>query len=189
MPSAISVLTDYDYIVYHEDKNLVSTLEIEWTLDDTWNYIILVYQDADGRTQYITPDDDANLKNTASIDEHGQRDYRLHIPGRHATSATAINAGRRFLAQHKDRQFRVSPFTVQGYIKLKNGNPVPACEIRAGKRVKFGDYIDDGTGTWQTHVVTGTDYDDTAETCRVSVGKPDLWGIYSAQLERRVGGR
>jgi len=65
-----------------------------------------------------------------------------------------------------------TPITVKGYIQAKNGSLVPASEIRAGKRVKLGSYVDDGSDKWLTFLISQTSYNDADQTCALTIGPP-----------------
>src|SRR5690606_26992215 len=93
-------LTDYDYVLSFADDNLPDGASVELDYGDIRNSIIIRYTDADGRTQYLTPDDNSALKDTTSIATWGQRDYLYDIGP--ATSTIALNNGRRMLAAYKD---------------------------------------------------------------------------------------
>lgn len=178
-------LTDYEYLVNFDDENLAAPLQIDWTLDDLWNYIIVGYLDEVGRQVWLTPDDDAGLKDTASIDRWGQREFKIDVGGQGGAS-TAKNWAKRFLAQHKDRVLRVSgDIQVVGYIKDKNGQEIPACEVAAGNRVKIGNFLNDVNDTWLTFLVSQTGYNDRTETAALSTGVPDSLAVFLAQRRGR----
>ena len=169
-------LTDYDYIVSYDEKNLAGALAIDENFDELYNWIVVEYVDANGWVQYVSPDNDANLKDTTSITDYGQRDHVLSIGD--ATQTIAINYGRRFLAKHKDPQWKASqPITVVGYIRKKDGSQLPSSQIRAGKRLRIANYLNDLSGIGLTLLITGTQYDDTTETCSISFGRLDDWFI------------
>lgn len=165
-------LTDYDYAVSYDEQNLVAPLAISENYDELFNWIVVSYTDANGWTQYISPDDDANLKDTTSITDYGQRDYVLSVGDADADMATSY--GRRFLAKRKDPQWRVpQPITVIDSIRKKDGSLLPASQMRAGKRLKVENYLNDLSGTGLTLLITGTEYDDEAQTCAMAFGRLD----------------
>jgi hypothetical protein len=168
-------LTSSDYLVRLED--LQSGGEFEYYFDDLWNWIVVEYQDAaTTRALCYSPDNDANLKDQASIDKYGQRDYPLKVETTLYTDAVA--AGRRFLAEHKDPKFRMSrPLTLQGMVQRSGGGFVSAAQVRAGKRMRIANYFQDLSGTGLTFLVSSTEYDDETETVQVSGGDGGLLGI------------
>lgn len=176
-------LTDYDYGVRINEPN-VGPFTVVQDGSGVRNYIILRYTDADGNEQWVTPDDDANLKDTTSIAAYGQRESVINCGS--VTSSIATNWGRRYLAQTKDPKFYVSgPITVTGYIRAKDGTRVPAANIQAGKRLKVENFLSDEvsvTGAGLTFYITQTHYTDKAQTCAMSVGVPDNLAVFLAKL-------
>ena len=191
------VLTDYDYAVRVDEDNLEPPFDLSEGYigadeNNIWNWIIVEYSDERGFTQFATPDDDANLKDSDSITDWGQRDYRLRVG--HATQATAINAGRRFLAAKKDPVWHMTnPISIKGWIRAKSGNRIPASEIRAGKRIRVENWLQDpALGTDNLiFLVTGTGYDDEVEVCTATTGLLNSLDVILAQqqleLERTRG--
>jgi hypothetical protein len=171
------VLTDYDYAVRVDEPTLEPPFDISEGYigsdeNNVWNWIVVQYRDEQGFRQYVTPDDDANLKDADSITDWGQRDYLLRI--RHGDAAAATNFGRRFLAAHKDPVWHMTrPIKVKGSIRSKSGNLIPASEIRAGKRIRVENFLRDPA--------LGTDYDDTREVCTITTGRPDSLDVILAQ--------
>lgn len=174
-------LTGYDYAVRVEEPTFTPPFEVWQDFDDLWNYIFVLYQDANGRTAYLTPTDDAGLTDATSVAAYGQRDYLLQV---NTTSSTvAANAGKRFLAAKKDPTWRVNGnITIKGSIRTSTGNSIPACQIRAGKRIKIENWLNDLSGTGLTFLITGTTYMDADQTCQISVGQADPLDVLLAQL-------
>lgn len=188
------VLTDYDYAVRVDEATLEPPFDISEGYigsdeNNVWNWIVVRYFDEQGFTQYVTPDDDANLKDTDSITDWGQRDYLLRI--RHGDAAAATNFGRRFLAAHKDPVWHMTrPIKVKGSIRAKNGNLIPASEIRAGKRIRVENFLrDPALGTDDLiFLITKTTYDDRKEVNTLWTGRPNsmdvIWAQQALELER-----
>ena len=184
------VLTDYDYAIRLDEENVVPS--IAFTQDfigsgkgKIWNWIIVQYTDEEGVNQFVTPDDDADLTDATSITDYGQRDYLLRVG--HATVTEATNFGRRLLAASKDPAWRVkSPIKVQGHIRGKSGNLIPSSEIRAGKRLKIENFLQDLSGTGLTLLITKTDYRDKDETCKITTGQPGSLDVFLAQQALRL---
>ncbi len=181
-----TALTGYDYGVRQSGPPLVAPFSVTKDYSRIENWIIVTYQTEDGRTEYITPDDDATLKDQTSIDTYKQRNSEPLDFGV-TNAASAAQLGRRHLAKWKDPQYVLdSPITVEGYILDANGQPVPACRIQAGKRIRILDYIDDLSGTGLTLHISQTHYDCDTETCAISTGTQDdlsasiaQWGIFT----------
>ena len=177
-------LTDYDYAIRLNEPNLEAPLEIVKDTDGIYNWIVAKYYDPRGFYVFWTPNDESTLTDATSVANWGQREYVLDA--RQATRAAAIDLGQRFLAQRKDPRFYVSgPVTVTGYIRGKNGNPVPSSLIRAGKRLRIEDFLSDEVNVSTaglTFLITDTTYNDTDETCQISCGTPDKLGVLLAQL-------
>ena len=178
------ILTDYDYAVRLEDENLIPPLDIVRDFDGIRNWITVIYRDVDdGRDVITTPDDDANLTDATSVTAWGRRDLVISIPT--ANSTTAVNIGRKILAAQKDPKFYISgPIVVSGFIRGKNGNPIPSSQIEAGKRVRIENFLDDLVGTsgaGLTFIISETRYTDPDETCRIYTGVPDDLAVMLAQ--------
>jgi hypothetical protein len=128
---------DYEYIVDPTDRNV--TFDPEESEAALYNYIIVQYEDASGRTRYLTPDDDSDLTDAASVAQYGKRMPPSVLNAGPCDADAAAAMGRRALEFHKDLLDRVS-LTVQGIIKTKEGLTVPACYVRSGDRVKVKGY-------------------------------------------------
>lgn len=178
-------LTDYDYAIRLDEENLTPTFSILKNYVDVHNWIVVEYIDLLGRSVKITPDDNANLKDDTSIAmPWGRREFVLSVGD--VSSTVAVNLGRRYLAAHKDPQFYVSgPVQVTGAIRGKNGNIIPASEVKSGMRLRIEDFISDEAsvaGAGLTFLITQTDYDDTSETVSISTGTPDHLPTMLAQI-------
>jgi len=178
-------LTDYEYALRIDDAVLAG-LELRKT--EVWNWMAVSYRDGEGRTQWLTPEDDANLKDTTSITTYGQREKILSSS--FTSSAVATNFARRFLASNKDEKFYVSGgIPVVGYLRGKQGQVIQASQLRAGKRVKVENYLTDEVGVSAaglTFVVTRTSYQDATETCILECGVSDDLAVLIAQLAKGV---
>jgi len=153
--------------------------------DELYNYVIVRYLDENGRSTFLTPEDDGSLTDAASIASYGQRDYVLDID--HADATIAAYAGARFLAYHKDPLHKAR-FSLRGRIRGKNGMWWDASTVRAGKRVKIVDYAAAGAvGAGTVFVIRHTAYD--AETAMLALS-PDLpedsLEVFFAQREAGV---
>lgn len=184
-------LTAYDYAVRIDDPNVAGRITVVYDLDAVRNWITVKYRDElNNRDVILTPDDDANLKDTTSITTYGQRETPQPLDAGTTSSTIAKNLARRYLAAYKNPRLYVSgPITVKGYIRAPKGTRVPASQIRAGKRIRVENYLDDlasVSGAGLTFVITQTDYDDAAQTCAISTGVPDDLAVFLAQLNFRV---
>lgn len=165
-------LTDYDYVLSFADDNLPEGASVELDYGDIRNWIIVRYTDAEGRTQYLTPDDNSALKDTTSIDVWGQRDYVYDIG--QATSTIALNNGRRMLAAYKDPRWVMNtPIAISEFIRAKGGEEVPASLVKAGKRVKIMDYASAIDGIEPVFLISATNYDDASEIVQIASGPVD----------------
>lgn len=177
-------LTDYEYVLSVDDTNIVAPVIVAQSWDRVRNWIVVQYIDQAGKLTIVTPDDDSSLADTDSIARYGKRVKVLDIG--QSYSAAAINYGRRYLLRWRYSQVELpQSVSVRGYIMSKNGVPVPASEIEAGKRVLLRNFIGNlssGVGSRQSvFLITRTSYDDTTETCRITAGKPDSVDVLLAQ--------
>lgn len=176
-------LTDYDYTVRLSDANVLPGLRWSRDVDDLHNWVAVAYRNDGGGTAYLTPNDDASLKDTDSIATYGQRAVVLNLPT--GDSTTALAFGQRYLAAHKDAQYHMSaPVLVQGYVTAKGGRRIPASEIRAGKRLRIVDFLSDLSGTGLTFLISKTDYRDADNVCAMSAGVPDDLAVLLAQIKQ-----
>lgn len=180
-------LTDYDYAVRLDDPNLNGGLEIVKDYDGIRNWIAVRYTDLTGKAQVITPDDDANLTDAASVAAYGHRELPAPLDAGQVSSTVATNYARRYLALYKDPRFYLSgDVTVKGYILAKGGQRVPAANIRAGKRLRVLNFLTDESGVASTGLtwhITRTRYSDAAQTCSISTGVSDDLAVFIARLQ------
>ena len=71
---------------------------------------------------------------------------------------------------------------VGGYIGAKSGQVVPSSQIRAGKRVKIENYLQDLSGTGLTFLISMIECDDRSETVAISTGLPDNLAVFLARI-------
>jgi len=177
-------LSTYDYAVRLGEPGVVLP-EIIKDFDNIWNWIPVKYRDElDNRDVILTPDDDANLKDSTSITSWGQREAPILDAG--VSNATVAKAmARRYLAEHKDPRFRASGnIQVTGTIRQKNGTRIQACRVRAGKRVKIENFFKDEigvSGAGLTFAIVQTGYRDTGRQLQMTCGSPDYWAVRLAQ--------
>jgi len=191
---AFPVLTDYDYAIRLDEANLLAPTSFSQDVigldaNSVWNWIVVQYNDILKKQKYVTPDDDATLTDATSVATWGRRDYVLNLGS--ATVAEATNFGRRFLAAHKDPSWTItSPIKVQGYIRAKSGGRVASSEIRAGKRLKIENFLNDLSGSGLTMLIQRTEYDDEPETCAMTLGDPaaSRLDVFLAQRARTATG-
>jgi len=168
-------LTDYDLVVRIGDQNLIGQPEFKRSVSEVANWIAVRYRDEAGNDITLTPDDDATLKDTASIALYGER--QMVVDAGTATAASAANYAKRILAARKDTHYKAtSPITVSGWILTKQGIKLPACRIRAGLRVLIENSIVD-----TPFLITGVEYTPASRTARITMGVPDSLAVYLAQ--------
>jgi hypothetical protein len=176
-------LTAHDYALRLDEPNVQPGVVFRQNIADVRNWIAVKYRSADGRTVYLTPDDDAALSDSASVADYGERQEWLDVPTTSATTAKAF--GVRYLAQYRDPRWQASGgITVKGYIRTAAGGLLPACRIRAGMRVKVENFLSDLSGSGLTLLISGTRYTAARETCTISVGVPDFLAVQMAQMRR-----
>lgn len=134
-------IADYEWMVSLAD---VTGFRDEEVVDEVKNWIVIRYTDSDDVLRYVSPDDDATLKDTDSIADYYERHIPSPLDAGNCDEATAIELGTRYLAYHKDPPHRMS-FDVQGWIRQKNGPMVPCGWVRAGDRIKMIDWNDGET--------------------------------------------
>ena len=168
-------LTDFDYAIRLDEPNVVVPISFTEDFGEIWNWVCVQYTNILGERKYITPDDQATLKDTTSISDYGQRDYLLNIG--QSDSDTALDNGRRFLAEYKNPKWILTrPIRVKGYIRKKNSEKVGTSEVMAGKRIKIENYLQDVSSVDDaglTFRISQTRYTDNNETVSISAGGPD----------------
>lgn len=154
----------YDYFLSPENPRIVGGLSItEDFRDYLRNYAIVCYRDENGFLQFVTPADDASLTDATSVAAYGTR-YAPLVVGT-STQQNAIDYGARFIAAYKDPLNLVDDITILGYLEDANGQPIPACRVQAGKRLKIDGY--------DTLIIMATEYDHEAQTVRITVGQQE----------------
>ena len=162
---------DYDYVVSVDEQNVVGEINISQDVDAIANWVVVSYVDENGWMQYRSPNDNASLKNQASIDAYGRRAVILNIGD--GTLALADNTGIRYLTTYKDPQWRlIGSLTLQSYIRKKSGDIEPASQVHAGKRIKVENFKEDLSGSGLTFVITQTDYRDDDQSVSIGTGVP-----------------
>jgi hypothetical protein len=174
----VPTLTDWEYAIRLDERNLVPPFSLEPDVNAVENWIIVSYTDAAGVQHWVTPDDDAALKDTTSIADYGERHSNvLRIDT--TSAALAKQYARRYLAQHKDPQWiTAGPLRVRGYMRGKGNQHIPACEIMAGGRVIIQNFINSLDGRGPILLVTAAEYDDDTGVCALEFGRPmaiDPW--------------
>jgi hypothetical protein len=155
---------DYEFIVDPSDRGV--TFQPEESESALYNYIVVKYEDDSDRTRYLTPADDADLSDPASIARYGKRMVVLN--GGACDASAAAGMGRRALAFHKDLLDRVS-MSVTGMIKTKAGLTVPACYVRSGDRVRVKGYQGG-----KTYFIRTTGFDAETQVLTMSSDLPPL---------------
>ena len=125
--------TDYEYVIDPNRPGVQFSLSPQ-SRDKLFNWVAIRYVDSRSSVRYLTPYDNALLKDADSIAGYGQRDIDLDIGP--ADEALALAIGRSFLAQNKDPQTKAR-FGLTGTVPTKNGREVGVGRIKAGERVKF----------------------------------------------------
>ena len=177
------VLTAYDYAIRMDDVNVSGDLQFIRDMEPLRNWVAIQYQDVNGRAVYVTPDDDATLKDATSIAAYGQRDEWIQL---NTTSLTAAkNFAKRFLAARKDLQWTtVGQVAVTGYIRGAGGQSIPASQIKTGMRVKIENWLNDLSGSGLTFLITGTSYSDGDEKCSLDIGLPNTLEVQLLRLQK-----
>jgi hypothetical protein len=179
---AYPATTDYDYQISLADCEPPFRIGVDY--ENVFNWIVVGYTDAENFPKYVTPDDDASLKDTTSISDYGQRDYLLNA-GR-CSQANATNLGKRFLAARKDPRYQMSgPIVAKEFVWSKEGVKIPACQVQAGKRVKVVDFVSDVNSianTGLTFLLSGTHYDDDSRSVSMTASVSDSLSLMLARI-------
>jgi hypothetical protein len=178
-------LTSTDFYIRLDDPNLVAPVSLVQDTAEVRNWISVRYQKIDGGQAIVSPNDDANLKDSTSIATYGTRAEELTLDTTSVTLATAY--ARRYLGTRKDPQWTIpGGLSVQGYIRNASGGHVPAANIRPGNRVRIENFIEDISGTGLTFLITGTAYDDASGRCTMQVGRPNRLDVLLARMFSNV---
>lgn len=179
-------LTAADYVVDMAGGQ-ISSLSFTQAVDQIWNWIAVEYQDENRNSVTLTPDDDASLKDDASIALYGKRVYPLRMP-MSSSSTMALQYGKAYLAKYKDLQWKVNgTIPITGYISGVYGEQIPACEIEAGKRVKIKNFLNDLSGDGLTQLITGVDYNHSNQTATLTCGVPDSLDVWLNRKIKELG--
>ena len=168
-------LTDFDYVIRLDEPNVAATISFTEDFGEIWNWVCVQYTNILGERKFITPDDQATLKDTTSISDYRQRDYLLNVG--QSDSDTALDNGVRFLAEYKDPKWNLTaPIRVKGSIRDSNNQKLPVSHVKAGKRIKIENFLRDTSGAagdGLTFRISKTRYTDSNEIVTISAGKPD----------------
>jgi hypothetical protein len=176
-------LSACDYELSLDEGNVAGGVVFAHDPTEVRNWIAVQYTDQRGFPVWLTPDDDPDLKDDASIATYGQLEEWITLDAR--WWIIAKNWGRRVLQQRKDAQWKASgEIAVTGYLRAAGGGKVPVSQVRAGQRLRVTDFLGDLSGTGLTLLITATSYDDASETCSISTGKPDMLAARLARLAR-----
>jgi hypothetical protein len=186
-------LTGYDYQLFVRGRGEQQTpIQLRRSFEHLRNWIVVRFTDETGQRQEIDSFIDANLWDIDNSNRFLRRDVILDIG--QSTQAQAQQYGVQYMhALTRTSYFRLdSPVEVRGYIIGKNGNRVPASEIKSGKRVRlmdFANYVPYVNESGVTFVISSTEYDDRTQSCRLTTGKPGPLTVMAAQAEhqRRAG--
>jgi hypothetical protein len=167
-------LTGYDFKLNMDDLEIAG-IQIQKNIASVRNWIRVRYLDDQNNEIWITPDDDANLKDTASIADNGQQEENLFFNNMTTTGAT--NLARRFLAQMKDPKYILTaPLPILHTIKTGKNDIMPVSWVRAGLRIGIMDYLGG-----VNFLISHTRYNHDERTCYVTAGQPDPFAIALAQ--------
>lgn len=179
-------LSSSEYVIDAADPRLEAPIEIKRDVGSVVNYVSVVYRDALDRENIVTPDDDANLKDDASIALYGRREADIDPNIGTGSYALAVAAGRAYLENRRNpRPYVSAPIRVLDVIANSTGGETPVSEVRAGQRVKLVNVLDDvlnADGVGATFVITETEYDDDEASASISLGLPDSIAVYLAAL-------
>lgn len=180
------VLTDYEYEISLSAPNLTGGLNVVRDYGAIANWLVVTYQDLQGVSRVLTPDDDANLKDDDSISRFGKRQLSQPLSLGQLSQTAAVQYCRRYLAAAKDPQVYVSgAIRLAGYVNGKSGSRVPTSHVQAGQRAKIVDFVSDVidvAGAGLTAVITFAEYtDDNGGTVSLSFGVPDNLAIMLAR--------
>ena len=170
-------LSASEYVIDAADPRLEAPISIKRDVGSVVNYVSVVYRDALDRENVVTPDDDANLKDDASIALYGRREPDTNPDIGTGSYALAVAAGRAYIANRSNpRAYVSSPIKVFDAIMNATGGETPVSEIRAGQRVRLVNVLDDvlnAEGSGATFVITETEYSDDNQSVSLSLGLPD----------------
>jgi hypothetical protein len=181
----VPALSDYDYAV-RLDEPIIAGVELVTSSEFTelYNDVYVVHTDGNDKTQWSNYTDDALLKDATSVTKYGDR---VHIVGggQSATRAGAGVFGRPYVQQRKDLQYYMrGPLQLTGTIRAADGSRVPVSQIRAGKRIKIENFINDVgdlADSGLTFLINGTEYDDDTGVLSVTTGVSDSLATYLAR--------
>jgi hypothetical protein len=177
-------LTDYEYAVRIDEENLEGIeLVLSSDFDTLFNRSFVTFTDVTGKQTWAFYVDYAAMDNDASKTKYLQR--TTIVPG--GVAATAALAGRLgavVIKVKKDPAYYMrGPLNLKGSIRKKDGSLWPVSLIRAGERIKIenasteaGDIL----GAGLIILITGTEYDDEAETNSVTASVSDELAAYLA---------
>lgn len=170
-------LTDgnYDYAVRLDEENM-SGLELVMSSgpDVLRNEAFVRFTTDSGKQNYATWQDDANLYDATSQAKYYRR--IMVVDGQQASSeALGAKFGIPYVLQKKGIQYYMrSPLVLTGTVRQKDGTTIPVAQIRAGKRIKVENFLNDPNDlSGLIFLITRTEFDDVNQTCSVTCGLSD----------------
>jgi hypothetical protein len=175
----------YDYAIRLDEDNVQLPISIDDSLEAVSNWVAMNYE-GESLRYVVTPDDDANLKDTTSITAWGELHQVLDVKDSDLTRAKQW--ARRHLKTRKDPSYNVAEaIRVRGTIRDSDGQPVPVCQVAAGARLKIENYGADVagvSGAGFTQLITSTNYTPAnGGEITLNLGIPDRLAIMRNQRE------
>jgi len=178
-------LTDYDYVLSITDQNLRGGRLVASAFTDTLKtWVMVVFRDDRGREQWSNAARDTTLAN-----KYLDRALVTRAGSGITTVTAGDDYGNTILNQLKKLQYYVEgPVPVLGFVLDKNGQTVPASQVRSGKRLKVTDFLadfGDETSGGFTFLIQRTEYDDASETISLTLGRPiDLSAVVASAYDQ-----
>lgn len=172
-------LTAADYVIRLDADNVQSDAQFSYDLAQVYNNYIVQFTDAEGVTQVVDYNTDAGLRDLTYVTT--QRDRYLTVDT--TDQAQAIQYAKTLLAQTKMLRWRATgTITVKGSIDREGGGQDPVCMVRAGKRLRIGNFLNDISTRDMIELITATTYDDRAGTIALTLGVPDDAASWLARM-------
>jgi hypothetical protein len=165
--------TAYDYLIGLDDLNLQAPFSVAQDFASVRNYVIVHYIDNEGAERYYTPNDNAALKDTASIALYGQREAIMDVG--YADTGTAVEAGVRHLNYYKDPKYILTgPIRVFDYLEDQYGAHVPVSQVWAGSILRLRNWFSAtaDANNRLAFVITHVEYDDVSNSASLTAGPP-----------------
>ena len=161
--------SDYDITVGLDERPpLISPVRFRFATEHVLNWITLRFDNAQGRSVFRSPLNNALLKDDASISTYGRRAPKSPLYLGDSTTTIADTFGRKVLSRYKDGRWELrSSLTLMDQVRTKNQRHLPVSKVEAGMRIRIENFIED-----VIFLISATRYSQQDDVVTLQAGLP-----------------